>query len=124
MTKKKTAPEKLVTIAVLDGGSLLVGFKQIKESEAGGEVVVPDCCDLPTDGQYRWDAKRGRRGQFIPVGAGHGKPERPPIAPDYAQFLAMRALVNGTPVPKEVSDYVEWYEKNRLKMMQETAGRA
>lgn len=94
------------TIAELDENQRLVGYiKKKKPSEA--DIVVPDGCDLPTDGTYRWSVSDGA---FFPVGRGFGKPKRPAI-PDH-KVLHLIAKSLGKNAPQEVRDWVEWYETN------------
>ena len=101
------------TVAQLDRQQRLVGYRKVKKLSKT-HIEVPDDCDLPTDGRYRWDGAR-----FVPLGHGYGKPDNPPVATDFAVFLMMRALVNEQPIPDECRLYVEWYEKNLRKRNEE-----
>ncbi len=103
----------MTQVARLNEGKYLVGYRQVKKVNES-HVVVPDNCDLPVDGSYRWDGER-----FIPRGHGYGKPSSPPMSADYAMFLTMRALLNDKPIPPEVQLYVTWYEENLAKRNEE-----
>lgn len=92
-------------VAVLDAQGVLIGAKETDKPKKG---AVP-CGDLPANGKYRWDAG-GQK--FIPVGFGHGKPKRPEVDRDRAVYLALKALLEGRPLPQEVRTYVEWYERH------------
>lgn len=57
--------DKTVWIADLDADDALVGFRQVKLSEApDGFVEVPRHCDLLTDGRYRYSRGNSR---FEPI---------------------------------------------------------
>jgi hypothetical protein len=105
----------MIQIARLDKNGFLIGYTRVKRV-AEKHVVVPEGCDLPTDGSYRWTGKT-----FIPRGHGYGKPARPPVASDYAMFLMMKALLAGTDLPAECQAYVTWYEQNLAKRNEELA---
>lgn len=102
-------------IAILDKDQRLIGYRKVKKVTKD-HVVVPDSCDLPTDGSYRWNGEA-----FMPRGHGYGKPPRPPVASDYAVFLMMRAFLKGEPLPHECQDYVNWYEDVLAKRNEEMA---
>lgn len=99
----KNAPK--IRVAVLDKNGRLTGVA-MKASLAKGDI---EAGDLPADGTYRWIGK-----SFVPLGHGHGKPRRPGVDRDYALYLLMRALINGTPIPQECADWCAWYENNGL----------
>ena len=71
-------------IAILDDDGRLVGYKT-KKKPAESDVVVPDDCDLPADGTYKWHEEA-----FWPVGKGHGKPSRPPIPDHHVLYLIVK----------------------------------
>lgn len=100
-------------VAKLDGDKRLVGYREVKRLTQD-HVEVPDGCDLPTDGTYRWDGK-----SFVPLGHGYGKPPRPPVASDYAMFLMMKAWLNDSTPPAECVAWVEWYELALAKRNEE-----
>ena len=57
--------DKTVWIAELDAGDVLVGFREVKLSDApDGFVEVPRHCDLLTDGRYRYSREKAR---FEPI---------------------------------------------------------
>lgn len=93
-------------LAKLDAKGFLIGATDVDAMPQGGV----DAGDLPADGSYRWFADRGC---FLPRGFGQGKPSRPDTNRDDAIYLALRALIDGKPIPKEVGDWCDWYKKNR-----------
>ncbi len=101
-------------VAKLDDDNRLIGYRSVKRL-VKGHVEVPDNCDLPTDGTYRWDGEKS----FVPLGHGYGKPPRPPVSSDYAMFLMMKAWVKGSTVPAECVAWVEWYAHNLAKRNEE-----
>ena len=57
--------DKTVWIADLDSDDVLVGFREVKLSDApDGFVEVPRHCDLLTDGRYRYSREKAR---FEPI---------------------------------------------------------
>lgn len=103
----RRAKPSRVYVAMLNQHDCLIGYEHVAANKAEDRIVVPENCDLPVDGSYKWV---GEQRCFLPVGAGFGKPKRPPVSPDYAIFLTLRALVNDTPIPDEVGEYVDWYD--------------
>lgn len=98
----------MTLVAKLDKRQRFVGLEDVEDSE--GRVVVSPGIDLPVDGSYAWNGSA-----FEPVEqAAALLPTEPSVDPDYAMFLFMRSVVNGTPVPDEVRQYTEWYEANML----------
>jgi hypothetical protein len=108
-------------VAVLNDNDLLVGYRQV-DVAAADDVVVPDECDLPADAKaprYRWNKSTNA---FLPIGYGAPiKPARSPVGPDYAMYLTMKAVGELTKLPKEVDDYLDWYEKNLAQISAERA---
>lgn len=95
--------------AILDENNVLVGAKTIKRP---GKTHI-DIGDLPADGSYFYrPGDTPEDGQFIPVGFGNGKPTTPTVTRDRAVFLMMRALLDDTPLPKECSDWCDWFENH------------
>jgi hypothetical protein len=86
-------------IAVLDKNGVLIGRKK------NGTGI--ECGDLPINGRYVL-----QEGAFIPVGKGQGKPKPRPVSRDHATYLALRAILNGTPIPQECRDWCDWYERH------------
>jgi len=107
----------MTTIAVLNDTFYLIGYRKLgkKAKVPEGAIVVPDGCDLPADGSYKWVAAEEC---FLPLGHGFGKPERAPV-PD-VQVLYLLAMAMDNP-PAEVSAWAKWYEKN-LKQAHEEMG--
>jgi hypothetical protein len=69
ITPESTLPpganDKTVWIADLDSDDVLVGFREVKLSDApDGFVEVPHHCDLLTDGRYRYSREKAR---FEPI---------------------------------------------------------
>lgn len=109
MTTEKPKPQ---TVAVLDGENKLIGYETVENAE--GRIVVPDGCDLPADGTYKWDpAKRS----FIPLGFGFGRPGKPPVDEHYALFQVIRAL--GKEVGPEARAWADWYDQNLRQKTEE-----
>lgn len=64
-TSPASVNDKSIWIADLDAADVLVGFRQVKRSEApDGFVEVPQHCDLLTDGRYRYSREKSR---FEPI---------------------------------------------------------
>ena len=91
-----------VRVAVLDANGALIGAK---DKAKMGKADLP-CGDLPVDGSYFWNGNT-----FVPVGFGLGKPDRPPVPKDKAVYLMMKAMIDGTPIPKECADWCAWFER-------------
>ncbi len=109
----------MTTIAILNDKSYLIGFKKLgkKAQVPEGAVVVPDECDLATDGSYKWVPDQGC---FLPLGHGFGKSERAPVPEVQVLYLLAMAMDNP---PSEVSAWAKWYEKNLKKAHEEMAER-
>lgn len=110
MTEETAAPDP-VTVAVLDAQARLVGYRRTVTPEPG-EVIVPETCDLPPDGTYKWDGAA-----FVPLGFGFGKPARPPVPQDYAVFLMMKSML--ADLPDECRQWCDWYETNMRRRTEE-----
>lgn len=90
-------------VAVLDENHCLVGTKR-KKKPGDADVVLPDGCDLPTDGSYVW-----RHGAFWPLGTGFERVAvRPPVSDDYALFDVIRSL--GDKAPPRAREWADWYD--------------
>jgi len=89
-------------VAILDDNKVLIGAAD--QSSVTSDDI--DAGDLPTDGTYFWDGEK-----FMPVGRGRGKPLNPPVDSGRANYLLMRAVINGTPIPQECIDWCAWYER-------------
>ncbi len=98
----------MITIAKLDEKKRLVGYIR-KEEAVLEDLVVPDNCDLQTDGSYEWTGKTFRK-----LGHGYGKVlSKPPISTDYALYLLIDQYVRmGDAVPIECELWHDWYKKN------------
>ena len=96
----------MTKIAILDKNARLIGLRKLskKAKIPLDAVTVPDGCDLPTDGTYKWMAKEAC---FMPVGHGLGKPGPSPIPTEQVVFLLASNMKNP---PKEVLDWMEWYK--------------
>lgn len=101
-------------IAVLDESMRLVGYRR---GEPGRQdVVVPDDCDLPTNGLYVWDA--GAK-QFRPLGHGHPKiSARPPISTERAiarliEAMAKIETATGAAIlSADLKEWLDWYQEH------------
>jgi hypothetical protein len=94
--------------AVIDAAKVYRGMKNDNDTIPDGWTWLEGIksCDLEP-GKYKWDGK-----SFIPIGHGFGKPEKGRIPDDYAVFLGLKALINGEPIPPEVTEWLDWYESN------------
>lgn len=104
------------TVAILDEKKRLVGYKR-KVKIGPLDVVVPDNCDLPTNGIYKWDGNR-----FVPLG--HGFPPvvaRPPATMDEVMLEIIDGLGKKTG-PKAIA-WAEWYRQNLLQREEEMSFR-
>ncbi len=98
-------------IAVLDKNKRLIGTKR-KANPGSDDVVLPDGCDLSTDGMYKYDGKR-----FVPLGHGFGPVvAKPPISETAVLYLLIDAL--GDKAPHETREWADWYAVN-LKVREE-----
>ncbi len=98
-------------IAVLDGNKRLIGTT--KKARLGkDDVPLPDGCDLPMDGTYKWDGTC-----FVPLGHGFGPVvARPPISETAVLYLLVNAL--GDDAPHPAREWADWYNEN-LKVREE-----
>ncbi len=94
----------MVTVAVLNTDNMLVGYLK-KENAEEKDIIVPDDCDLQTDGTYRWNGKA-----FQPLGFGHGKVQtKPPLPTDYVLYLVIQELVKEGYL-KDSNPCIEWFD--------------
>ena len=93
--------------AVIDAAKIYRGMKGANASLPEGWARVDSIisCDLEP-GKYKWNGNA-----FIPLGHGFGKPQAGRVPDDYAVFLAIKSMINGEPIPTEVSEWADWYEK-------------
>lgn len=108
---KKSTPAKKFIAAVLDGENNLIGYEEVSAITEG--MIDAGDGDLPVDGSYRWLPEQGA---FFPVGRGLGKPKKAPISDPHCLYLIAKKL--GGEMPKEVKDWVKWYETNILTRSQ------
>ncbi len=98
----------MITVAKLDEKNRLIGYIRKKEASPG-EVVVPERCDLPTDGTFIC-----KGGVFNPAGHGHPKPTAPPISTDYVLYLLINQYIKiGDAVPPECE---AWHKKKKKNL--------
>lgn len=96
----------MTTVAILDNKGRLTGYRQ-KRKAAVNDVVVPDSCDLPTDGSYFWDGAA-----FFPLGHGAGKVQgQPPVSDARVLHMIVRAMPD---LPAEAHAWADWFEANIL----------
>lgn len=100
-------PAVKTRVGVLDSSGVLIGYTRV-DKPAPDHVVVPEDCDLPADGRYKWDGAK-----FVPLGHGFGKPLPPPVPLEHALYLTMKALLEDPNVnlPHEVEQYCDWYDR-------------
>ena len=116
---KKKSKKKSVLIAVLDKNGHLVGTR--RDEPNADDVVLPDDCDLPLNGTYKWmpDQKC-----FMPLGTGFPRvAAKPPVSETQVLYLLASAIGEEL-LPKEVQDWMRWYEKNLKKREEELQARA
>ena len=98
-------------IAVLDANKRLTGTKMVSKP-GENDVLLPDGCDLPIDGSYKWSGKC-----FVPLGHGFGPVvARPPISETAVLYLLIDALGDGA--PHQAREWADWYVEN-LKVRDE-----
>ena len=105
---------KNVLVAVLDDNGHLVGTRRGKSDS--DDVVLPDDCDLPLNGTYKWveDQKC-----FLPLGTGFPRvATKPPVSETQVLYLIASAIGEEL-LPKEVRDWMRWYETNLKKREEE-----
>ena len=117
--KQAEEAEKSVPIAVLDDNGHLVGTRRGKPS--ANDVILPDDCDLPTNGTYKWVSDQKC---FLPLGTGFPRvAAKPPVSETQVLYLLASAIGEEL-LPKEVQDWMRWYEKNLKKREEELQARA
>lgn len=102
-------------IAVLDAQLRLIGFTT-KEVALKSDVVVPDECDLPVDGTYKWVEGHNA---FLPLGHGFQRTRRPPIADTRVIYELAKLMLDK--LPEECKAWVQWYEENMKRRHEEEA---
>lgn len=109
MAKDSLKVEK-VLVAVLDNEQKLVGMTKIDEpaNRPSDLVFLPDECDLPTDGTYKYDWENA---QFVPLGHGFGKPEKQPVADSRVMYLLIKEMQADGKSHPELTEWATWYEK-------------
>lgn len=109
----------MTTVAVLDDKSRFIGLRKLdKKTKAPKDaVVVPDGCDLPTDGSYKWMPDDGC---FMPLGHGFAKPKSAPVSDLQVLYILAMSMKNP---PPELLRWVQWYEKNLKKAHEELSER-
>lgn len=108
-------------VAVLDRQDRLRGVRQVVDDAAvpPDAVSFPHPIDLPTDRTQRWNRETRA---FEPVErVAVERPSRPPVAPTYVLYLAMKALIARDPdgFPAEVAQFVAWYEEEEASRQEE-----
>ena len=94
-----------VLVAGLNSKGWLIGKKR-KRKISDDDVVLPDDCDLPTNGTYKWTGSK-----FEPLG--HGFPpivSRPPVTEAQALFAVIEKL--GGNCPPNARAWADWYDAN------------
>ncbi len=102
-------------IAVLDANKRLTGTKMAMKPGQDA-VLLPDGCDLPMDGSYKWDGTC-----FVPLGHGFGPVvARPPVSETTVLYHLIDAL--GDKAPHPAREWADWYVEN-LKVRDEEISR-
>ena len=110
-------------VAILDADDRLVGYEEFPDDQIPQlrehMVIVPNDCDLPTNGLYKYDRTLLC---FMPLGAGYGKPSRPPVPPEQVIYHLVTSLQKhfAPGLPDECAEYAKWYEKNIKPGVDET----
>jgi len=103
-------------VAVLDKKMRLIGTKY-KVRVAPDDVALPDDCDLPLNGTYKW-----QNDSFVPLGHGF-----PPISsrPSATEAEALYDLIDmlGTKAPDKARAWANWYAANLKKREEEMSRR-
>ena len=112
--KKAEETKKVVLIAVLNENGHLIGTR--RDEPSADDIVLPDDCDLPLNGTYKWMSDRG---SFMPLGTGFPRvATKPPVSETQVLYLLASAIGEDL-LPKEVQDWMRWYEKNLKKREEE-----
>lgn len=99
-------PPQPSLIAVLDGRDRLVGTRRAFPIDS--DVVLPERCDLPMDGTYKWVE---REKAFFPLGHGFQRPAtRPNISEARVLYLICSQMRDS--LPAEAAEWMQWYEEN------------
>ena len=103
-------------VAVLDKKMRLVGTKY-KIRATPDDVTLPDDCDLPLNGTYKWQDDL-----FVPLGHGF-----PPIVsrPSATEAEALYDLIEmlGKKAPAKARTWADWYAVNLKKREEEMTRR-
>ena len=96
----------MTTVAILDKDARLIDLQKLDEMEEVplDAIVVPNTCDLPIDGTYKWMNKEAC---FMPVGRGQDKPKQAPISTEEVLFLLATNIHDLSP---EVRNWMKWYK--------------
>lgn len=94
----------MTTVAVLNEQQCFIGTEEVEDTT--GRIVLDEGCDLPKNGSYKWNGV-----SFLPTDDSPSLEALPAIDPGYVLYLALRALLKGAPMPREVEQYVAWYEQ-------------
>lgn len=105
-TEALTPPSQPKLIAVLDARDRLVGTRRAFPGE--GDIVLPDGCDLPLDGTYKWVE---REKAFFPLGHGFQRPATKPNISE-ARVLYLICSQMRDSLPAEAAEWMQWYEEN------------
>ncbi len=104
-------------IAVFDANKRLTGTKMVAKP-LQFDVPLPDGCDLPMDGSYKWDGTC-----FVPLGHGFGPVvARSPISETAVLYLLVDALGDDALPPAR--EWADWYAENLKVREEEQALRA
>ncbi len=104
-------------VAVLDKNKRLVGTKH-KVRPGKDDVLLPNGCDLPFDGSYKWTGDC-----FTPLGHGFGPVvAKSPISESAVLYQLTVALGDDAPPPAR--GWAAWYAENLKVREEEQAMRA
>ncbi len=95
-----------IMIAVLDEQGCLIGTRM--GIPVQGDVTLPDDCDLPLDGTYKWMEEHAA---FVPLGHGFPRaPSRPPVSIERVVYLMAMEMADR--LPAEVVAWAGWYAEH------------
>lgn len=83
------------------------------------DVIVPNNCDLKTDGRYKYNRQKEA---FEPWAHGFIKPKNPQVPKERAWYLFMKAVIDSEvieKIPSECNQWMRWYEDNLKKREEE-----
>lgn len=100
-------------IAILNEAGGLIGTRE--GEPADGDVPLPDGCDLPLDGSYKWMAEHGA---FVPLGHGFPRmPSKPPVSAEFVLYQIAKAMKDDLPdsVHEWMDHFAQYHEPREVE---------